>query len=432
MQSIFVKRSRPHHFHRLTSQPATHTRTSLGQTSLTRRRSPTSSQQILGQLWAVVVHIVATPFSSYSSRSGNVGELRMCISAASQLCCLAAVVGLPKFCGGVCRCRAPLGSFSANSVVDFLRKRCLAVLHKFCSGCVVVSTSTSRIGPPPHEISTWRSTLPKSALKTLTPCYHVLAKTNWSASSSSVFLIQRGMSQQPSNAQKKRKSSTRARRHECMRRKVMPDTFSTGLPNHSTRNNTWNIFMGKLKCVAQDQSTDLRRRLRDRSLVHVTCSAIKPFHLEQRFPNGTFCTSIAPIDGVLWRTQSNHRGLKCDGAFARDVLRNQKNIIVQAISQNGKCGKHCEIKMRPQSGPRKKVSVLPLQESVVVSLVAAAAGHDIHSAHNGIDWEKENESHSRFQPYTAQLTPVSCNSKVTGLTNSGTTSHVFVCLPCCN
>ena len=60
-KAFFVKRSRPHHCHRLTSQPSVHTNTSLGQRSLTRLRGPTSSQEMLGQLWVVVVHIVATP-----------------------------------------------------------------------------------------------------------------------------------------------------------------------------------------------------------------------------------------------------------------------------------------------------------------------------------------------------------------------------------
>ena len=58
---FFVKRSRHHHCHCLTSQPSTHSNTSLGQRSLTRRRGPTSSQEMLCQLWVVVVHIVGTP-----------------------------------------------------------------------------------------------------------------------------------------------------------------------------------------------------------------------------------------------------------------------------------------------------------------------------------------------------------------------------------
>ena len=51
----------PHNCHRLTSHPSTRTNMSLGQRSSTRRRGPTSSQEMLGQFWVVVVHIVATP-----------------------------------------------------------------------------------------------------------------------------------------------------------------------------------------------------------------------------------------------------------------------------------------------------------------------------------------------------------------------------------
>ena len=40
------------------------------------------------------------------------------------------------------------GEFSANSVLEFVRKLWLAVLHKFCSRFVMVSTATFRIGPP--------------------------------------------------------------------------------------------------------------------------------------------------------------------------------------------------------------------------------------------------------------------------------------------
>ena len=108
----------------------------------------------------------------------------MCTSAASQLCCLAAVVGLPKFCCGFCRCQAPLGS--SRKILWWIS--CASFGSLFCTR----SAADSLWFPPqhleldhqlpPHEISTWRSTLPKSALKTLTPCYHVLAKMNWSAS----------------------------------------------------------------------------------------------------------------------------------------------------------------------------------------------------------------------------------------------------------
>ena len=111
VQSIFVKCSRPHHCHRLTFQPSTHANTSLGQRSLTRRRGPISSLEKLGELLAVVVHIVLVKFWHLSLSSST-------------------------------------GKFSENSVVDFLRGLWLAVLHKFCSRIVMVSTATSRIGPP--------------------------------------------------------------------------------------------------------------------------------------------------------------------------------------------------------------------------------------------------------------------------------------------
>ena len=44
--SIFVKHSRPHHCHRLTSQLSSQTNTSLCQRSSSRRRGPTSSQEM--------------------------------------------------------------------------------------------------------------------------------------------------------------------------------------------------------------------------------------------------------------------------------------------------------------------------------------------------------------------------------------------------
>ena len=178
MQSIFVKRSRPHHCHRLTSQLSTHTNTSLGQRSLTRWRGPTSSQEMLGQLWAVVVHIVATPCFIYSSKFWH--RLR---APHVHICCFATVLSgrrgrIAQVLLWFLSLSSSTGKFSANSVVGFLRKLWLAVLHKFSSQFVVVSTATSRTDHqlPPHEISTRRSTWPKSALKTLTPCYHVLAK----------------------------------------------------------------------------------------------------------------------------------------------------------------------------------------------------------------------------------------------------------------
>ena len=102
----------------------------------------------------------------------------MCTSAASQLCCLAAVVGLPTFCCGFCRCRAPLRSSRQNL--------CWNSCASFGSLSCTSAAADSSWFPPrhpeldhqlrPHEISTRRSTLPKSALKTLTPCFHVVAK----------------------------------------------------------------------------------------------------------------------------------------------------------------------------------------------------------------------------------------------------------------
>ena len=67
----------------------------------------------------------------------------MCTSAASQLCCLAAVVGLLKFCFGFCRCRAPLGS--SRQTLWWIS--CASFGSLSCTSSAA-STATSRIGPP--------------------------------------------------------------------------------------------------------------------------------------------------------------------------------------------------------------------------------------------------------------------------------------------
>ena len=101
-----------------------------------------------GQLWAVVVHIVATPFFIVLVKFWH--RLR---ALHVHICCFQTVLsGRRGRIDQVLLCFLSLSSstekFSANSVVDFLRKLWLAVLHKFCSRFVAVSTATSRIGPP--------------------------------------------------------------------------------------------------------------------------------------------------------------------------------------------------------------------------------------------------------------------------------------------
>ena len=104
----------------------------------------------------------------------------LCTSAASQLCCLAAVVGLPKVCCGFCRCRAPLGS--SRQTLWWIS--CASFGSLSCTSSAADSLWFPPQHPeldhqlPPHDISTWRSALPKSVLKTLTPCYQVLAKND--------------------------------------------------------------------------------------------------------------------------------------------------------------------------------------------------------------------------------------------------------------
>ena len=175
MQSIFVKRSRPHLCHRLTSQPSTHTNTSLGQRSLTRRRGPASSQERLGRRWAVVVHNAATPcFIVFVKFWHGLRVLHV------HTRCFPTVLSgrLPKICCGFCRCRSPLGS--CRQTLWWIS--CASFGSLSCASSVAESLWFPPQHPeldhqlPPHEISTWRSTLPKSALKTLTPCYLVLAK----------------------------------------------------------------------------------------------------------------------------------------------------------------------------------------------------------------------------------------------------------------
>ena len=161
MQSIFVKRSRLHHCHRLTSQLTTHTNTSLGQRSLTRRRGPRNSQEILGQLWAVVV-----PHRCHAIFHRTRQVLAPFVSSAS------AHLLLPN-----CAVWPPC---SPQWFVDFLRCPAQVLQRIRCGFHRNISNWTTSF--PAHEMSTWRSTLPKSALKTITPCFHVLAEMNWSAS----------------------------------------------------------------------------------------------------------------------------------------------------------------------------------------------------------------------------------------------------------
>ena len=85
----------------------------------------------------------------------------MCTSAASQLCCLAAVVGLPKFCCGFCRCRAPLAS--SRQTPWWIS--CAIFGSLSCTSSPADSLWLPPQHPeldhqlPPHDISTWRSTL---------------------------------------------------------------------------------------------------------------------------------------------------------------------------------------------------------------------------------------------------------------------------------
>ena len=103
---------------------------------------------MLGQLWVVVVHIVATPcfivlvMFWHRTRALHV-----------HICCFPTVLsGRRGRIAHVLLWFLSLSSstekFSANSVLEFLRKLWLAVLHKCCSRFVMVSTATSRIGPP--------------------------------------------------------------------------------------------------------------------------------------------------------------------------------------------------------------------------------------------------------------------------------------------
>ena len=141
MQSIFAKRPRPHHCHRLTSHDAyqhvsgseifdslaksnkqsRNTWSALGRGRPHRRRVIFHRHR----LRTLHVHICCFP-TVLSGRRGRSAQVLLWFLSLSS----------------------STGKFSANSVVDFLRKLGLAVLHKFCSRFVVVSTATSRIGPP--------------------------------------------------------------------------------------------------------------------------------------------------------------------------------------------------------------------------------------------------------------------------------------------
>ena len=92
--------------------------------------------------------------------------------------------------------------------------------------------------------------------------------------------------------------------------------------------------------------TDMLERLgqiehqRDRSLVQLSPSMVKPFHFEQRFPRRTLLTSIAPASRIPPNTclschlftsgarNDTHQRIKvvseCNGGFDHDVLRNQE------------------------------------------------------------------------------------------------------------
>ena len=103
---------------------------------------------MLDQLLVVVVHILATPcFIVLVKFWDRPRALRV------HICCFPTVLS-----ARLCRVAQVLlwflslpsstGRFSAYSVLELLRKLSLAVLHKFCSRFVMVSTAKSRSGPP--------------------------------------------------------------------------------------------------------------------------------------------------------------------------------------------------------------------------------------------------------------------------------------------
>ena len=103
---------------------------------------------MLGQLGTVVVHIDATSFFIVLVKFWH--RLR---ALHVHICCFPTVLSgrrgrIVQVLLWFLSLSSSTGKFSPNSVVDFLRKIWLAVLHKFCSRFVVVSTATSRIGPP--------------------------------------------------------------------------------------------------------------------------------------------------------------------------------------------------------------------------------------------------------------------------------------------
>ena len=146
---------------------------------------------------------------------------------------------------------------------------------------------------------------------------------------------------------------------------VMVWSGSATHPSNCTRSwcskqlqNTCTIFGRELEVRRprpRNWETDTFKRLGqikhqdDHSFVHFTGPVIKPFHLEQRFPNCTLCTSIAPsVASHPTRGRSCHFGTtgarnkplppsirvgnKRDGAVARDVLRNQEKQLQGATA----------------------------------------------------------------------------------------------------
>ena len=108
----------------------------------------------------------------------------MCTTAASQLCCLAAVVGLPTFCCGVCRCRAPRECRS---------KLCAGILAQALARCPAQVLQPIRHGFH-RDIPNWTTSCdhtksrhggahcPSQRSRPSRHVFMLLAKRNWSAS----------------------------------------------------------------------------------------------------------------------------------------------------------------------------------------------------------------------------------------------------------
>ena len=125
-----------------------------GQRSLTRRRGPTSSQELLGQLWAVVIQIVASPCFILLVKFWH--RLR---ALHVHICCFPTVLSgcrgrIAQVLLWFLSLSSSTGKFSAKSLVD----SCAIFGSLSCS-----SSPADSLWFPPHDISTWRSTLPKSS-----------------------------------------------------------------------------------------------------------------------------------------------------------------------------------------------------------------------------------------------------------------------------